>query len=360
MNFPHRTFPRPPVRGTAQDESAFRLHFNESPLGVSPKVADAIRAEADKIGNYPLFSDKSLREALARVWKNGLTADHFYTGCSGYEAIELATRAFITDGDELISCSPTFGIYKKLALQEGGVHVDVPLLLSDFRVDVDGILNEVNEKTRIVLICNPNNPTGTMMDSADFHRLITNLPDQVLLVADEVYCHFVTDPTYPNAIQYIHDGYNIISTQSFSKAYGMAGLRVGYAIARPEIANYVAGFQRGFHQNRLAHVAITAALQDQDHLWENVRVALEGKQWICTQLDALGIAYVPSQTNFIIVKLPDTLSANEVAAAMRAQNILVKPQKDRGLENTLRVSATVPEGNRAFIDALKTFVNREP
>ncbi len=359
MNFPYRTFPRPPVRETAQDETAYRLHFNESPLGVSPKVAEAIRAEADQIGKYPVFSDNNLREALAKVWKNDLTADHFYTACSGYETIEMATRAFITEGDDLISCSPTFGMYKKVTLQEGGVHVDVPLLLPDFSVDVDGILAAINERTRIVLICNPNNPTGTMMGSADFHRLVTNLPDHVLLVADEVYCHFVTNPDYPNSIPYILDGHNIISIQSFSKAYGMAGLRAGYAIARPEIADYIAGFQRGFHQNRLAHVAMIAALQDQDHLWENVRVALEGKQWICTQLDALGIEYIPSETNFIIIKLPNTLNAKEVAAQMSAANILVKPQKDRGLENTMRVSATKPEGNQAFINKLKEVVSAE-
>lgn len=352
MNFPYRTFPRPPVRETARDDAAFRLHYNESPLGVSPKVAEAIRADADQIGKYPAFSDLSVRQALAKVWKNGLSADHFYTTCSGSEAIELATRAFITAGDELMSCSPTFGIYKQLALQEGGVHVDVPLLLPDFSVDVDAVLNAVTERTRIVLICNPNNPTGTMMGSADFHHLITNLPAHVLVIADEVYCHFVTDPDYPNSIKYIHDGYNVISIQSFSKAYGMAGLRVGYAIARPEIANYVAGFQRGFHQNRIAQIAMLTALQDQDHLWENVRVALEGKQWICTQLDALGIEYVPSQTNFIVVKLPDTLDANAAADAMRAETILVKPQKGRGIENALRVSATTPEGNRAFIEKL--------
>ncbi len=335
------------------------MSYNESVLGASPKVVEAIQAAATNLGDYPLFSDAILRNELAETWGRGLTPDHFFTGCSGYESIEMILRAFVRAGDQFILSSPTFGMYKKVALLQGATVVDVPLLLPSFAVDVDAILAAVTEKTRIVMLCNPNNPTGTVMPSADMERLVKNMPEHVLIVSDEVYIHFVEDSAdFPDTISHILNGHNVVMTHSFSKAYGMAGLRLGYAIARPEIANYIAGLQRGFHQNRLALAGGVAALRDPAHMQANVAAGVTGKHWLYAECDRLGLSYVPSQTNFFVLRMPGHLNAGDVAKALLPDGIMVRSLSGPGLENTLRISVGSAEANRIFIDGLDRILNQ--
>ncbi|MEM8862141.1 MAG: histidinol-phosphate transaminase [Chloroflexota bacterium] len=336
-------------------DQIYRMNLNESPLGPSPKVVAAIRMAAVGVGQYPPMGDERLREAMAQVYGRGLTSDHFFTSLSGYEAIELAARTFLRPGDEMIICHPTFGIYGKVAALELATAVDVPLTVPDFLPDVDAILQAINAKTRAILLCNPNNPTGTMMPAADFDRLMANLPDNVLVIADDVYNHFVTSDDYPDVIQHILDGKNIIRIQTFSKAYGMAGLRMGFGIAKPELANAVAGLHRGFHQNRINMAAGIAALLDQDHLKANVKAALDGKQYIYDQLDRLDVAYIPSQTNFLIVEFGRPVDSL-VTLLKKQYGVLVKAQALPGIEHGLRVSTSVPAGNEAFIAGVEVWL----
>ena len=358
------TFKRPCTRTTKTDvveryniEPVYRMSYNESPLGPSPKVVAAIQEAAATIGDYPPMGDEVLRQALAKTWGRGLTADHFFTGCSGYETLELVTRAYLQPGDEMIISPPTFGVYNKIAaLQEAKV-VSVPLEPPDFMPDIDGILAAVTPRTRLLMICNPNNPTGTMMAGSDMHNLVRSLPSHVTIVADEVYCDFVTAKEYyPDTLYYVLEGYPVIRTQTFSKAYGIPGVRLGYAIAPPEIANYVGGFHRGFHQNRLALAAGVAALTDQAHLQKNVQTALEGKQWLYAQLDRLGLSYIPSQTNFVVVRLHQDATA--VAKALYPYGVMVKPLNTTGLENCLRVTISVPAANEQFIRGLQEILSK--
>ena len=343
------------IRAETGAEEIYRMGYNESPLGPYPRVVAAIRMAASGIGYYPPMGDDRLRTVMADTYGRGLTADHFYTGLSGYEAIEMAARTYLRPGDELIICHPTFGVYSKIAALQGAMTVDVPLTVPDFLPDVDTILRAINEKTRAILLCNPNNPTGTKMPSADFDRLVDNLPDDILLIADDVYSHFVTDPDYPDVIKHILAGKNIVRIQTFSKAYGLAGLRLGFAIAKPEIANAIGGIQRGFHQNRLNLSAGVAALLDQDHLRANVKMALDGKHYIYDQLDRLNVGYIPSQTNFLIVKFKRPVDS--LVQALYSKGILVKPQPLPGTPHALRVSTTVPAGNEAFIAGVEAWLS---
>lgn len=364
-NFPGPTFKRISTRMSKADvtekygvEPVYRMTFNESPLGASPKVVAAIQEAAATIGDYPPLGDEVLREALAKRWGRGLTANHFFTGSSGSEALELVARAYLQPGDEIIVSPPTFGVYSHLAALQGAKVVSVPLEEPYFWPDVDAIFAAVTPRTRLIVVCNPNNPTGTVMPATDMHDLIRDLPSHVTILADEVYCDFVTSPYYPDTLSYILEGKPIIRIQTFSKAYGLAGLRLGYGIAPPEIADYVGGLHRGFHQNRLALAAGVAALADEEHLQKNVQSVLASRQWLGEQFDRLDLAYIPSETNFMVVRLPLTHDASAVVQALLPYGVMIRKLDHPSLENCLRISISVPEGNQQLIRGLEDILRR--
>lgn len=357
---PH--FPRLQTRLTDDDmrekygvAAVYRMNANESPLGPSPSVVAAIQAAAPSLGFYPTMGDERLREGLANVWGQALTADHFFTGCSGYEALELAMRAYVSEGDEVILSHPTFGIYDKLTKLLRGTPVQVPRLLPNFELDIDGILTAVTGRTKVVLICNPNNPTGNITSAADMERLVHGLPDDVLLISDEVYIHFVRDAAFPDSVKYVLEKRPIVLIHSFSKSYGLAGMRLGYGIAPPDIANYIAGLQRGFHQNHIALTAGVAALADQDHLQKNVQVALDGKKWLFEQMDRLDIAYWPSETNFFVAKMP--IDPDTVVERLLAYGVMIRAPQGPGMDGCVRISVSTPEGNAALVRGLEEILS---
>mgnify|MGYP000058504038 CR=1 FL=1 len=355
-----KTYPRPNVRVTAEEikekynlETVYLMHQNESPYGPSPAVLEAIQKEAASLNYYPSMSDGALRDTLAEVLGRGLTRDNFWTGCSGYETIELLARAYLGAEDEVIITPPTFGAYNKMIGLQDSQIVQVPLTGPTFVPNVDAILAAITEKTKLVLLCNPGNPTGSILVAAEMDRLVNALPDRVILVSDDVYHQFVRNTEYPDSIQYVVDGKNVVLIHTFSKAYGMAGVRVGYGIAKPEIANHIGGMHRGFHHNRLGMAAAIAAANDQVYLQETVNKLLDGKKWICEQLDELDIAYIPSETNFILMDVgrPSQI----VTEALYAYGVITRPQSG-DLENYLRVTVSTPEGNAQFIKGLKAIL----
>lgn len=327
-----------------------RMHLNESAYGPSPKVLEAIAAAADTLGNYPAMRDDGLRDALADHIGRTLTPEHFYTSCSGYEALDLAARAFLRPNDEILIMGPTFGVYERLAKVQECTIKNVPLLIPDFQADIPALLDAISERTRAVILCNPNNPTGTVMSRELMDELMSNIPEHVLVIADEVYHHFVRDETYPDSIQYVQDGKNIIIVHTFSKAYGMAGMRMGYAIAPPEITSYVRNYYRGFHLNSLQIAAGLAALKDQDHLQKNVNAVLEGRQLLYDRCDHLDLHYWPTQTNFLMVQLP--CPAEPIVEAMKYHGVLIRSMGG-DYSNCLRISLSSPEANAACADALE-------
>ena len=353
-----KTFPRPKSYPEREDIQAkygldvvYRMSHNESPLGPSPKVVAAITQAAQDLGHYPRMGDEILRDTLTDTLGRGLSADHFYSGCSGYETIELAARAYLQPGDEVIISPPTFGAYYKMIGSQNAKAVDVPLLKPSYTPDIDGILGAVTDKTRFLIVCNPNNPTGHIMPAEQMARLVNELPDHVIIIADEVYCHFVTDETFPDSLQYVLDDKNIIVIHSFSKAYGLPGLRMGYGIAKPEIADRVGGMHRGFHQNKLNLAAGVAALQDQAHLQRNVQAVIEGREWLQSQLDRLDLAYWPATANYLVVDL--NRPAKAVIERLAEIGVLVRSMVGEGLENHIRVTVSVPAGNECFIAGLR-------
>ncbi|MCP5096770.1 MAG: histidinol-phosphate transaminase [Chloroflexi bacterium] len=345
------------VKDRVKADKIHKLSSNENPLGPSPKVVAALQAEAANLHVYPPRGNGRLCQALATYHQHGLTADHFFTAVSGVEILELIARAFVQPGDEVIVCPPTFGWYVKSAKVQSAEVVYVPLLDQTFSHDIDGILNAITPKTRLIYLCNPNNPTGAIITNAEMARLVQTVPDHVIIIADEVYQHFVTRDDYPHSIQYVLDEQNVIIIQSFSKAFALAGLRLGYAIAPPELSARVRGLKRPFHLSRLAIAAGIAALNDHAHLQSTVSMVQSGKDYLYKQLDALGVEYWKSETNFVLIR--PSLDAQFVHDQLIERGIMVRPTKSNGLPGYLRVTIGLPEANQAFITALSEILQRK-
>ena len=336
----------------AQSQPVHRLQNNENPLGPSPRVVDAIRAAAPTLAVYPNYSDIELRRAIVDVLGRGLTPEHIFTGCSGFEALELITRAVLVPGDEVILSPPTFsGAYRKVCEPLGAFVVDVPLAPRTFRYRPQAVLDAITERSKLIFLCNPNNPTGTVIDAEAVETLMRGLPEHVLVVADEVYHHFVDDARYPDSLRYVLEGRNIVIVHSFSKVYGLAGMRLGYGIARPEIANTIAGLHRGFHQNKLALAAGIAACRDQAHVKYVIDYMRAEARWVCQQFDRLDIHYWKPAANFILFET--RLPADDLQTQLQGRGLLLRGQTRIGLPHAMRLSLGTRDANQAFVTALE-------
>lgn len=342
-------------RAALEAELGITIHqmcFNENPLGASPMVAQAIQEAAQDLATYPDWSDASLREALVEVIGRHLTPEHFFSGNSGSEVIELVARAFLQVGDEYIISTPTFSaVYNRVGNWQGGVAVDVPLKPETFAYDVEGVLGAITEKTRLIMVCNPNNPTSTIITADEFAHLMANVPEHVVVVADEVYHQFVDDPNYPDTLQYVHDGKNVVIVHSFSKAYGLAGLRVGYGIARTEIANYISGLVKPAHLDKLSLVGAIAACQDQSYLQQVVEYIRNERQWVLAELDRLDVRYWPANGNFILAET--RLPTKTLSEKLIPYGVMIRPQNPNELPNAVRITVGKHEANEALIAGLE-------
>lgn len=336
------------------DEPLIELGANENPLGASPRVRDAIVRELDRLHRYPP-SDASLRAALAASHGRGLTAGHFATAASGSEIIELISRAFLERGDEIVLSSPTFVVYAPMADLQGAAVVDVPLNPRDFSLDVDGILAAITPRTRLLYVCNPGNPTGVMAPQADVTRLVNALPAHVVLVSDEVYADYVDDEAFPDTTAAVLADERVIVIRSFSKVFGLAGLRLGYAIAPPAIVQRLTRFVRPYHLGRLAIVAGIAALDDTDHMRRTVELARHGRRVLYEALSALGVNVWKSQANFVMVRPPD---GEAMLNALAARGIRARSTVKNGLPGALRVTAGLETENARFLDVFAEALGR--
>lgn len=338
------------ARGERRPEKVYKLSSNESPLGSSPAVVETIRRLADTLGEYSPVSDARLRSALASSYGRGLSPDNFFTANGGFEVLDMIARGFLSREDKCIVCRPTFGVYAKTAMSQGAEVVDVPLDRRNFSHDVGAILDQVEASTRVVYLCNPNNPSGAIMPAAEMEALVSGLPEHVLLVTDEVYHHFVTRDDFPDSIHYVMDGKNVVIVRSFSKAYGLAGLRVGYCMGRPEIIDYLSRLQRTFHLNTLAFEGAITALEHQEHVHETARYIWREKVWLFDQLAQLNVEVWPSEANFFLMRCH--VPAADLFEYLLDAGVIVRPGENFGLPDCLRVTIGMREANEALVDAL--------
>src|SRR5687767_8628527 len=327
---------------------AIKLASNENPLPPSERVQKAIAAALGDLNRYPDGSGFYLRQALAK--KHGLTTDHVVLGNGSNELIELLVRAFLRPGDEAVVPHPSFVVYPMIVQASGGIRVMV--MLKDYRLDLDAMARAITPMTKLVFIANPNNPTATMVTADEVEAFMHKVPERTIVIFDEAYIEFALGPDFPDSLAYVKQGRKVVVLRTFSKAASLAGLRVGYGIADADAISLMNRIRQPFNVNSLAQAAALAALEDESHILECVRMIEAGRHYLYDEFKALGLKYVPARANFILVDVGR--SAAEIYQKLLLQGVIVRPMTSFGMESALRVTVGTPEENRRLIKALKT------
>ncbi|MBC7328336.1 histidinol-phosphate transaminase [bacterium] len=323
-----------------------KMASNENPLGPSPLALQAIREHLEEISYYPDGNCTILRQKLSE--KLGFPPNCFVFGSGVDEIIHFLGLAFLDEGDEALTVEPSFVRYDASALLNKAIIRKVPL--KDYQYDVDALISAINERTKLLFIANPNNPTGTFIDKEGLKRLLEKAKGK-LVVLDEAYVEFVEDTTFPDSLLFLREGYDIIVLRTFSKIYGLAGLRIGYGIANEETVKAIEHIREPFNVNHLAQVAAVAALDDDEHIRKTQQVVWEGKRYLYEQFKEMGLRYIPSQTNFILVDVGK--DSREVFRSLLREGVIVRTGDIFGCPNFLRVTIGTEKQNERFIRALK-------
>jgi len=327
-----------------------KLASNENLLGPSPKAVRAMQKEVRNVYLYPEGPCTVLRQALAR--KFSVSDKRVVLSNGADNLIMMIANAFVDEGDEVVIADPTFSVYTNVTRIMGGIPVKVPV--RDFTHDLPGMLKKVSKKTKLVLVCNPNNPTGTIVSKQAFEAFLSKLPVRVIVVLDEAYADFVEDAFYPNGLDYIGAGRQVIVLRTFSKVYGLAGVRIGYALGREDLIDCLYRVRDAFPVNRLAQVAAAAALEDVDHAVRSIQLVYEGRRYLYKELEGMGLFYVPSEANFILIDFGR--DAGEVSQGLLREGVIIRPGKIWGYPTSGRVTIGRMEDNRGFIKALKKVI----
>lgn len=323
-----------------------KLASNENPYGCSLEAKKAAAAELENLSLYPDGGAVDLTTELAAHL--GVSRNQIIFGCGSDEVIALITRAFLVPGDETIMADQTFSVYKTNADIEGAVCIEVPM--KDGKHDLDAMLSAVNERTKIIWVCNPNNPTGTIATEEELLRFMDAVPSHVMVVLDEAYYEFVTDAAYPQSIPLMSRYPNLVVLRTFSKIYGLAALRIGFGVAQPDVISLINRVREPFNTSRPAQAAAIAALKDQRFVKECSRLNAEGRAYMQNEFDRLGLSYFPAHGNFILVDV--RTSGKTVFQQLLSRGIIVRPGFER-YPDYIRVSVGTPEQNRTFIGALE-------
>ena len=331
------------------DAPIVKLGSNEGPWGPLPEAAAAICEAVDGLNRYPDGAFHDLRAQLAEM--TGAEMDQIVLG-NGADAILInVSLSLIEPGDEVVFGWPSFITYPISVRKVGGVPVQVPLD-ADYRYDLDAMLAAVTERTRLVFVCNPNNPTGTYVDRDALRRFIDALPERVLCVVDEAYHEYVTAPDYPDGIGelIVAEGReNVMVLRTMSKIYGLAGLRVGWGVAPCEVVRAIDTVRGPFEMNALANVAARASIAAHASLAERVSANELGRAALLQSLRDVGLDPVPGVANFLCVPLPDGLAARTVASVLEGRGVIVRPLDMFGMPNAFRISVGTPEENAVAV-----------
>ncbi len=331
---------------------AIKLASNENPLPPPPGVLQAIRQVLGGLNRYPDGSGYYLRHALAK--RHGVSPDAVVLGNGSNELLELVARTFVRHGEEVVFPHPSFVVYPSIVQSVGGIRVVVTL--KDHRLDLATMARAVTPLTKLVFIANPNNPTGTIVTTEEVDKFLNDLPERVIVVFDEAYVDFAQGPDFPDSLAYLRQGRRVIVLRTFSKIASLAGLRVGYAIADPDAVALLNRIRQPFNVNTLAQVAALAALEEDAHARQTVAMVQEGIRVLYRAFDELGIKYVPTRANFILVELPD---AGRVYQQLLRRGVIVRPMASFGLERALRITVGTPEENARLVQALRLVFGKQ-
>ena len=328
-------------------EKVIKLASNENPLPTSEKVKQAINKEIADINLYPDGASRRLTETLCA--RENIEEDMVIVGNGSDGLIKVIGETFLDRDSQVIISYPSFVEYNFIA-QLMGCHI-IRVWMRQYQQNIEGIINACTGKTNMIFITSPDNPTGTIIGKNKLDKLLHSIPDDVLVVLDEAYHEYVQDENYPSGIDYVKQGYPVIVLRTFSKAYGLAGLRLGYAIAAPEIIELLMKARDPFNVNRIAEVAGKAVLEDEAFLKESVAINEQGKKYLYGQLEKMGLEYVPTQANFVLVNVK--VNSMELFDNLLQKGIIIRPGKPLGYPGHIRVTIGTPEENEAFIEALK-------
>ncbi len=334
-------------------KKVIKLASNENPFGPSPKALELIKKYLNSIHRYPDSNCLKLREKLSINLKTDL--EEIIVGNGSDEILDLVFKAYIKEKDEILTCSPTFQYYKISAYQTPGDFREIPL--KDYTFDCDSLLNSIKENTKIIIICNPNNPTGTYIPYDSLKEFIKNLPENVLLIIDEAYFEFYEKDKTVNSIDFvkIFPEKSILVLRTFSKIYGLASLRIGYGIGKKEIINNLNKVRQPFNVNGIAQIAAIGALEDKDFLELTYNNNLENKKILYNFFKELNIFYLPTQTNFIF--FDPGVDNNKIFNELLKYGVIIRSLKSFGYKTALRISIGTKEEIELFMEKFKIIID---
>ena len=341
--------PGKPIEDVARElgidaDSVIKLASNENPLGPSPRALEAMREALADVNVYPDGGGWKLRNAIAR--QSGLSMENVVLGNGSNEIIEFVGHAFLKPGDEIIAAKHAFVVYKLMATLFGARTIEV----NDpgFVHDLEGMAEAITERTREIFIANPNNPTGTMVGQDEIDRFMERVPDRVIVIFDEAYYEFLDSP--PDTLKYVREGRNVVVMRTFSKIQGLAGLRIGYGLAPASLASVLQKTRQPFNANSIAQAGALAALQDIEHQKRTKEVTDSGRVFFEESFKEMGLEYVPSLANFVMVKVGN---GDEVFDAMLRRGVIVRAMRGYKLPEWVRVSIGTESENWRCVEVLK-------
>ena len=328
-----------------------KLASNENPLGVPTYVAEAIKNEISHLNYYPENDSYYLRHCIADY--NGIKADNVIVGAGSVELISIIVRTFLLPGQTVLTSEKTFLMYKIAAVEKGGkaAFIEAPIR-DDYTYDLDALYRLTDDKTKIIIIANPNNPTGTMLNKQEIMDFINKVPEDKIIVLDNAYQEYVSSPDeYPDAIAEAINRKNIIVLRTFSKIYSLSGMRVGYGVSHPGILSYLNRVKPPFNVTRLAQVAAMASLENNDFKHQSIKLNLKNKEKLYRQLQEIGMRVIPSEANFLLF-FPgiDPTGLNQ---RLLKEGVIIRPLQPFGVPEALRVTVGTEEDNDFFIEKLK-------
>ncbi|WP_242972943.1 histidinol-phosphate transaminase [Anaeromicrobium sediminis] len=332
-------------------DKIIKLASNENPLGPSKLAVEAIKNEAENVFVYPDAASMDLRADIAKDL--GIEADNIILGNGGEDVIRIIAQTFVEKDDEVIMATPSFILYKNWSMHMGGVAVEIPL--KDYKHDFEKFIASINDKTKAIFVCNPNNPLGNIMTKEEVKYLVDNIPKDLILVLDEAYYDYaIMNEDYPDSLSILKERPNTVIIRTFSKSSGIAGLRVGYAISSEEIISEMTKSKTVFNVNKIAQAAARAALQDKEHIENTVKLNYESLKMITDYCNENNLEYVESNANFIFMNVGK--DSRVVFEELLKKGIIIRPGFLWKYDDWLRVSTGTLEQTKEFIDALDSIL----
>ena len=345
--------PGKPIEDVARElglkpEEIIKLASNENPLGPSPKALVAMREMLERSHFYPDGGGYYLREAIAA--KMEMQRENVILGCGSNEIIEFIGKAFLRPGDAIVCSCHAFVVYKLMARLFGATTIEVPD--PHFAHDLDAMVAAITPETREVFIANPNNPTGTLITQGEIDRFMDRVPYHVVVVFDEAYYEFLENP--PDTLKFVRAGRNVVVLRTFSKIQGLANLRIGYGLARPELIDILQKTRQPFNANGIAQAGALAGLADEEHQRKTRELTIEGRTWLQSEFTKMNLEFVPSFANFILLRVGD---GKAVFDALLSKGIIVRDMNSYALPEWIRVSVGTMPQNARFLAELKSLSN---